>query len=270
MDDIVTNTRQGTQHHSIVLMEKAIEPVGESRSDYEAVLEVAKKLGKEQEFSEGKTISDLQKEVFQNMDLQKMISWEKFQENQYVVLPTAEDWEEDVVGLRRFYEDPDKNPLPTPSGKLEFYSARIAESFPDDKERPPIPKWIEKSTMHDERLTSWRANAYPLLLISNHGRWRVHSQADDITWSREVITCKVKGWDGYLYEPCWLHPDEAEKRGIKMGDIVMLHNERGAVLCGARVWERIMPGVAYIDHGARHDPIIPGKLDRGGAINTIS
>ena len=31
-----------------------------------------------------------------------------------------------------------------------------------------------------------------------------------------------------------------------------------------------MPGVAYMDHGARWDPIIPGKLDRGGAINTIT
>jgi trimethylamine-N-oxide reductase (cytochrome c) len=50
----------------------------------------------------------------------------------------------------------------------------------------------------------------------------------------------------------------------------MVHNERGIVLCGARVWERVMPGVAYVDHGARHDPIIPGKVDRGGAINTIS
>ena len=31
-----------------------------------------------------------------------------------------------------------------------------------------------------------------------------------------------------------------------------------------------MPGVVYMDHGARVDPIIPGKLDRGGAINLIS
>jgi len=31
-----------------------------------------------------------------------------------------------------------------------------------------------------------------------------------------------------------------------------------------------MPGVVYVDHGARHDPIVPGELDRGGAINTIS
>jgi len=31
-----------------------------------------------------------------------------------------------------------------------------------------------------------------------------------------------------------------------------------------------MPGVVYVDHGARHDPIIAGKVDRGGAINTIA
>ncbi len=31
-----------------------------------------------------------------------------------------------------------------------------------------------------------------------------------------------------------------------------------------------MPGVAYVDHGARVDWIIPGELDRGGAINLIS
>ena len=30
------------------------------------------------------------------------------------------------------------------------------------------------------------------------------------------------------------------------------------------------PGVAYVDHGARYDPIVPGELDRGGAINTIT
>jgi len=31
-----------------------------------------------------------------------------------------------------------------------------------------------------------------------------------------------------------------------------------------------MPGVAYVEHGARYDPIVPGELDRGGAINTIT
>lgn len=42
------------------------------------------------------------------------------------------------------------------------------------------------------------------------------------------------------------------------------------MLGGAYVTERIMPGVVYMDHGARYDPIVPGELDRGGAINTIT
>jgi len=96
-------------------------------------------------------------------------------------------------------------------------------------------------------------------------RWRVHAQCDDICWTREAPTCKIKGWDGYMYEPLWIHPSTVEKRGIKTGDIVKAFNERGAVLCGATVWERIMPGVVYVDHGARADMIIPGKLNRGGS-----
>ena len=62
----------------------------------------------------------------------------------------------------------------------------------------------------------------------------------------------------------------SEKRDIKNGEIVKVFNERGGVLCGAYITERIMPGVAYVDHGARYDPIVPGELDRGGAINTIT
>ena len=48
-----------------------------------------------------------------------------------------------------------------------------------------------------------------------------------------------------------------------------IFNERGVVLAGAYVTERIMPGVVGMDHGAKYDPIVPGEIDRGGAINTI-
>ncbi len=67
-----------------------------------------------------------------------------------------------------------------------------------------------------------------------------------------------------------------QKRGIKNGDIVGMYNERGMVLGGAYVTERIMPGVAYQDHGARVDPIVADPnlpqsefIDRGGANNLI-
>jgi trimethylamine-N-oxide reductase (cytochrome c) len=106
--------------------------------------------------------------------------------------------------------------------------------------------------------------------MSNHGRWRIHAQLDDINWFHEIETCKVKGPDGYLYEPMWINPKTAAVRDIKNGDVVTIFNERGSVLCGAYVTERIMPGVVYVDHGSRHDSIVRGELDRGGAINTIS
>ena len=73
-----------------------------------------------------------------------------------------------------------------------------------------------------------------------------------------------------MYEPLWINPVDAEKRGINNGDIIKIFNERGIVLGGAYITERIRPGVAYIDHGARCDWISPGELDRGGAINLIS
>ena len=135
---------------------------------------------------------------------------------------------------------------------------------------PRCPTGSRRARCHDERLSSTRAEKYPLLCMSNHGRWRMHAQCDDIIWNREVETMKIRGKDGYQYEPCWIHTSEAEKRGIKHGDIVKVYNERGVVLCGAYVTERVMPSVCYVDHGSRLDPIIPGYLDRGGAINTIT
>jgi trimethylamine-N-oxide reductase (cytochrome c) len=169
-----------------------------------------------------------------------------------------------------FYEDPENNRLATPSGKLEFYSQRLADNFPGDEERKPVPQYIAEGTTHKESKSCDRAKKYPLLLVSNHPRWRVHAEHDDISWLREIETCKVKGQDGYLYEPVWIHPSDAEERGIKHGDIVSLFNERGIILGGAYVTERIIPGAVYQDHGARVDPIVPGKIDRGGSNNLIS
>lgn len=246
VEDIMPCIRQGDSFQSLLLMRQAIQPVGESKSDFEVVCEVAKKLGKYEQVTEGKTVEELQKIVFESMGLNNKITWKEFQEKQYYVFPVAEDWEKDPAGLYNFYMDPEKYPLPTPTGKLEFWSQSLADNFPDDNERPPIPKYIEKSETHDESLTSERARKYPLLVMSNHGRWRVHAQCDDISWTREALTGKVKGPDGYMYEPVWINPRDAIQRDIQTGDIVKIFNERGTVLAGAMVWERIMPGVISI------------------------
>jgi len=267
--DIGTDAHNG-QYYCEYHEEKCIEPVGESKSDYEIVSLIAARFGLKEKYTGGKSVEEWERLNFENSGIQGMIGYEEFKKKGYFVVPTSPDWQKYPAGLKEFYDDPGNHRLNTPSGKIEFCSQNLEKYFPDDRERPPVPHWIEKGESHDERLSSPRAEKYPLLVVSNHGRWRVHANHDDISWTREIQTCKVKGPDGYLYEPLWINPADAAARGISNGDIVRIFNERGAVLGGAYVTQRLMAGAVYMDHGARYDPVIPGELDRGGAINTIT
>jgi trimethylamine-N-oxide reductase (cytochrome c) len=259
---------------------KCIEPIGESKSDYEIHKIIAERLAKE--FSK----PELEK-AFPNMDVflkerfyvktleyQRGVSWEDFKTKKRIVLydhPTWEEWVE--IKKKSGYGAYDSfmsrfcktgKGLETPSGKLEFESQLVLKYAPDDKERPPVAKWID----HDQLPTSPLSKEYPYLLMSNHPRYRFHSQGDEIIWLREIY--KVKGPDGYMYEAVWINPLDAEKLGVKTGDVVKIHNDIGTVLVGALVTWRMKPGVVSIDHGARVDLIsIEDKVDRGGAINLL-
>jgi trimethylamine-N-oxide reductase (cytochrome c) len=222
------------------------------------------------ELTGGESVEDKMKRGFEGSGVDQRMTWEEFKEAECYVIPTVKDWEEDKAGFQRFYEDPLTYPLTTPSGKIEYYSPRLAEHFPDDTERPPYPHWIKDGETHpDERLGGERAKQYPFLMVSNHPHWRLHSQMDDCTWLREIETCKVMGPDGYRYEPVWINPADAKQLGIEHGDIVRIFNDRGWTMGGAYVTERIMPQTVLQDHGARIDPIVPGESDRGGTNNLI-
>jgi len=212
------------------------------------------------------------------------IPFEEFKKRKLIVVPqpTWDEWKEiqkkaEIMpgvpfkpGLTWFYELTEGKGLDTPTGKIEIVSTGLAKHFPDDDERPPVPRYIPYGETHQESLFHARAKKYPLLLVSNHPRWRFHAQGDDITWLREIPTCKIRGSDGYLYEPVWIHPVDAAKRGIKHGDVVKVYNERGTVLGAAYITERIKPGSVLMHHGARVDLIsINPLIDRGGAIDLI-
>jgi anaerobic selenocysteine-containing dehydrogenase len=259
-----------SQFNSVIYEGKCVDNIGESKSSYEITCMIAEKFGIREKYTGGFTEEDLIKLNFEASGIKDRITYDEFKRKGYFVIPTHPEWEKDPAGMIEFHDDPDNNPVETVSGKLEFYAQGLGKHFPDDEERPPVPHWVEKSESHDERTSSERALKYPLLVVSNHGRWRVHAQCDDISWTRELPTGKIKGSDGYLYEPLWINPTDAAKRNIENGDVVKVYNERGTVLGGAYVTERIMPGVVYMDHGARYDPVVPGEIDRGGAINTIT
>jgi trimethylamine-N-oxide reductase (cytochrome c) len=254
--------------------EQAIEPVGESRSDFEIHRMIGQRLGLDAAFP---SADDWLKAAYEGTlaSTKLGITWAEFKEKKSVVYdcPTWDEWVDikkehglgpHEGGLAAFWSE--GGGLETPSGKIEFVSSRIAALDPDNAERPPLAKWIT----HSEQQGSPKAQAYPLSVVTNHPRFRFHVQGDDIDWIREIS--KVRGPDGYMYEPCWIHPEDAGVRGICNGDVIMVYNERGAVLAGAVVTQRIIPGALSIDHGAKMDSVtLNGKtVDRGGCINLIA
>ncbi|NMA37020.1 MAG: molybdopterin-dependent oxidoreductase [Papillibacter sp.] len=272
MEDICDDTG-GAIFTSVYHEYPACPPIGESRNDFDCVAAVARKISEDVFMAytgNDKAIDRVIELFWQGCGVAHLDKDDDWHKKDIFVVPIRKDILEQPVGISPFAQDPEAHPLTTPSGKLEFTSTRIKEHFPDDEERPPYPKYIEKGPSHDESLSSERAKKYPLLCMSNHGRWRFHANLDDITWNREIETMKIRAKDGYQYEPLWMHPSTAAERGIKHGDIVKVFNERGTVLAGAYVTERLIPGVVYIDHGSRFDPIDAEKIDRGGAINLIT
>jgi len=262
---------------SFILMKKAVEPRGESKTDFEAICEVAKKLGFLNEITGGKDAKEQEeewiKEGYDTSRMTDLISWEELNEKGYHVQEADPTWMEEKPPALKFYQDPVANPLSTPTGLLEFESHLLLENFPDDKERPPLAHYIlggpeAEGWTHDESLSGERAKEYPLLVVSTTRLWGLHNQHTDIQSLREIS--HIKCWDGYAYSPLRINPVDAAARGIENGDIVRFYNERGSVLAAAVVAEVVIPGAVMMDQGGGGDNIIPTSVNRGGDPNAIT
>ncbi len=155
----------------------------------------------------------------------------------YFEIPKGAD---EYVMFDKFRADPVAHKLTTPSGRIELYSEKIAGFGYDNC--PPHAMWIEPSEWH----RGAPAEKYPLHLVSSQPRYKLHSQMDP-----EGVSARGK-IDGR--EAITMHPDDAQQRGIKAGDVVRVHNARGACLAGVVLSDMLSPGVAKLSCGAWYDP----------------
>jgi molybdopterin guanine dinucleotide-containing S/N-oxide reductase-like protein len=271
-------------HRVIVFQQKCIEPLFESRSDYQIFTGLAARLGIKEDYTEGNSEEDWIEKVFNYSDLPKYISFEDFKRKGYFIVPMPEHYKS-TPALRWFHDGRDcdtpdhLNPrrhtdrageLGTYSGKIEFVSQSLLQHLPDDDERPPLPRYIPSWEGYDSAL----ARRYPLQLILPHPRYSFHTQYDaNTSWLGEVPGHRVCK-DGYHWHPVRLNPSDAAARGIKDRDIVKLYNDRGAVLCIAEVTERMRPGVVHSYYGSgKYDPLEPGNpdsIDKGGCVSILT
>ena len=245
----------------VVSMDKIIEPYGQSKNDFEIFANIAKKMGIEKKFTEGKSQDDWQEWIYKqtfdkavaaNIEIPK---YEKFREQKWFKI---NDPTEPTIMLKDFREDPKKNPLNTPSGKIEIFSKTVANFNYDDC--PGHPVWLEPC--------EWLGKVnkkYPLHLISNQPKNKLHSQMDHGRYSKSF---KVNE-----REPLEINPTDANKRNLKNGDVVKIFNERGSCLAGIKITEEVMRGVVQMSTGAWYDPENPtqdGSMCKHGNPNVLT
>lgn len=245
-----------------VAMRQAIPPVGDSRPDYGIFTGLAERLGFAESYTEGRDEMDWVRHLWDQSRQRaaeagfELPDFETFWEKGLHELP---DPETPAVLLQGFRQDPDAHPLTTPSGKIEIFSETI-DSFGYD-DCPGHPVWREP----DEWLGAPKAADYPLHLISNQPRTRLHSQLDPGGVSQGS---KVAG-----REPMTIHPDDAAARGLANGDVAKVWNDRGACLAGVIVSDAVIPGVIQLSTGAWYDPETPGgdkTLEKHGNPNVLT
>ncbi|WP_200305733.1 molybdopterin guanine dinucleotide-containing S/N-oxide reductase [Paracraurococcus ruber] len=223
----------------MVAMHKLAEPFAEARDDYAIFTDLAARLGKEDAFTEGRGARDWLRNLYDRtaLDLRDKgfdaPDFDAFWQAGYLELPQAPD---DGGMLRAFREDPEGAPLPTPSGRIEIFSATIAGFGYADC--PGHPAWIAPRDVPED--------AAPLRLVANQPATRLHSQLDFGGHSQDS---KRRG-----REVAWLHPADAAARGIADGDVIRLFNARGACLAAAELSDGVMPGVVNLPTGAWYDP----------------
>jgi biotin/methionine sulfoxide reductase len=242
----------------LVAMREATAPVGAARSDFAILSGIAERLGFAAAFTDGldemgwvRHLYGLARQRAAEFEYE-LPDFETFWRQGQVRLPPAPA----TILLADFRAAPEAHPLRTPSGRIEIASARIAGFGYADC--PGHPTWLEPL----EWLGAPAAAAYPLHLISNQPRTRLHSQYDHGAVSRDS---KVAG-----REPLSIHPADAARRGIADGDLVRVFSPRGECLAGAIVTEAVAPGCVQLATGAWWDPDDDSALDRAGNANVLT
>ncbi|WP_392565466.1 molybdopterin-dependent oxidoreductase [Utexia brackfieldae] len=236
-------------HRFMIAMKPLINKPPQAWDDYDIFAAILSRFSDEQyqAFTEGRTkmewLKNFYDKTLQNANQKgiKMPDFATFWQQGWFefVQPSVSN----VIKHADFRQDPQLYRLNTPSGKIEIFSQQIAQlAYPDC---PGHPIWFATNSVSD---------GYPLRLVTPHSPLRLHSQLNNTTLGQSA---DIAG-----REPVWIHPDDAARRRLKTGDIARVFNQRGQILAGVYVTERVASGVMSIRQGAWYTPDTSQLINR--------
>lgn len=276
-------------HRIVTMQHKCIEPLGESKSDYQIFSEILQRLGLGAMYTEGCSELDWCKRVFDSTDVAKAagIKWKDFLKKGYYVVPTDPENMRDPVYMRWYAENrlkdvPEPHPLPsqfpekfgegmqTQSGKIEFVASILKRGdLGEDPERPALNRYIPS---WEGLGTKELVEKYPLQMMITHSRYTFHTMGgakgcsiNDIEDHRVLV-------NGHRYWVVRINSADAHERGIKHHDLVRVFNDRATVICAADVSPMVAKGsIKSFEASGQYEAITKdGLTDRGGCVNMLT
>ena len=169
------------------------------------------------------------------------------------------------IGWKNFRDDPEANPLPTPTGKFQVYSDAKAYALNSTLRNPfeskPYPTYNPPLRGYESTFSDWENKVkgeYPFQITNPHYLRRAHTVFNNIPWLREAMP-----------NPVWINKEDAEAKGVAEGDTVLLFNEYGKCLRHASLTERLVPGVIALPHGAWVEIDEETGIDHAGSDNIL-
>jgi anaerobic selenocysteine-containing dehydrogenase len=204
-------------HHYVSLNRPAIAPIGDAKPNSEIFRLLAERMGMTDPMMRDSDLALIRQALATESPKLQGVTLDSLLEHGWVRLNVPTPFLPYADGK-----------FSTPSGKCEFYSARLEEMGLD-----PLPTYIPpyESVEREPALVA----RYPLTLISSPAHTFLNTTFVNVTSLRRQA-----------HEPeVLLHPSDAERRGIAVGAMVTVRNDRGAFLAKARVEAGIREGVAW-------------------------
>jgi anaerobic dimethyl sulfoxide reductase subunit A len=167
------------------------------------------------------------------------------------------------IVLEAFRKDPDAYPIETQSGKLEIHSQALADAVNACgwTEIAPIPKYQKPIEGYEDTFKDWNKKIkgdYPLQFYDLHVLRHSHSSFANVPVLREAYTLDLI-----------MNPMDAEPRGLKEGDTVLVRSCHGKVLRPVHITNEMMPGVCALGQGAWVAIDEETGIDLAGCVNVL-
>lgn len=212
----------------IQLQQRIVEPLGEARSDFRIFRAFAEAYGIGEYFEKSEEeYLDMMFET--DSPLMKDVNIERLKKEK-VIFPWPHD--------RPFVGFEDRN-FPTESGRIEVYTESILKY---GAELPYFKEPLEATPKNP------LFKKYPLILLSSHSRYRIHSTFANMP------SVRAKEPEPLLR----IHPNDAARRGIENGSVVETFNDRGSMKVKCSFDDGMREGCVLIGEGHWVDQFIEG------------